>query len=48
MKVDCPRCQVVAGADAGEDAVDRADRRRAAGTKLPMQASSTISAFWRM
>jgi hypothetical protein len=39
--------EVVARADAREDAVDDADRRLRAGTKLPICASSTISAFCR-
>jgi hypothetical protein len=48
MKVDCPRAR-------SSPAPMRVRMRSigpivafAAGTKLPMQASSTISAFWRM
>ena len=48
MKVDSPPREVVGRADAGEEAVDDADlARAAAGTKLPICASSVMSATWR-
>ena len=42
-----PARQIVGGADAGEQPIDHADMRGAAGTKLPICASTAISAFWR-
>ena len=39
--------QIVGGADPGEQPVDDADMRLLAGTKEPICASTTISAFWR-
>jgi hypothetical protein len=42
-----PGVDLVLRADAGEDAVDQPDAGRAAGTKLPICAISTISATWR-
>ena len=39
--------QIVGGADAREQPVDDADMGGRAGTKLPIWASTAISAFWR-
>ena len=48
MNVLWPAAQLVAGADAREDAIGQADLGLAAGTKLPIWASSVSSATWRM
>ncbi len=40
--------QLVARADAGENAIGHADRGFRAGTKLPICAMSVTSATWRM
>ena len=41
-------CELVAGADAGEDAVDEAEAAVRAGTHAPDWAMSTMRATWRM
>ena len=49
MKVDWPRGEVVGGADAGEDAVDEAERGATRpGRRRRSGPSATISAIWRM